>query len=92
MVTHELCFHRTATFEHRDAPSIFKNNARQLARMRFRHQRLVARDILGLREPMLTFKLLLHRCFVSISILRSMPARSAYPCACCTTASSFCFR
>lgn len=71
--THELCFHRTATFEHRDAPSIFKNNARQLARMRFRHQRLVARDILGLREPMLTFKLLLHRCFVSITILRSMP-------------------
>lgn len=69
--THELYFHRTATFEHRDAPSTFKRNARELARMRVRHQRLVARDILGLREPALTFKLLLHRFFASIAVLRS---------------------
>ena len=68
--THELFFHRTATFEHRDAPSTFKRNARQLARMRVRHQRLVARDIVGLREPALTFKLLLHRLFASVSMLR----------------------
>ena len=70
--THELFFHRTATFEHRDAPSTFKRNARQLARMRVRHQRLVARDIVGLREPVLTFKLLLHRLFASASMLRSL--------------------
>ncbi len=68
--THQLYFHRTATFEHRDAPSTFKRNTRELARMRVRHQRLVAHDILGLREPMLTLKLLLHRLFASISILR----------------------
>lgn len=68
--THQLFFHRTATFEHRDAPSTFKRNTRELARMRVRHQRLVAHDILGLREPMLTWKLLLHRLFASISILR----------------------
>lgn len=68
--THELFFHRTATFEHRDAPSTFKRNARQLARMRVRHQRLVAHDIVGLREPALTFKLLLHRLFASVSVLR----------------------
>ena len=68
--THELFFHRTATFEHRDAPSTFKRNARQLARMRVRHQRLVARDIVGLREPALTLKLLLHRLFASVSVLR----------------------
>jgi GT2 family glycosyltransferase len=68
--THQLYFHRTATFEHRDAPSTFKRNTRELARMRVRHQRLVAHDILGLREPMLTAKLLLHRLFASISILR----------------------
>ena len=68
--THQLYFHRTATFEHRDAPSTFKRNARELARMRVRHQRLVAHEILGLREPTLTFKLLLHRLFASVSILR----------------------
>lgn len=68
--THELYFHRTATFEHRDAPSTFKRNTRELARMRVRHQRLVAHDILGLREPVLTLKLLLHRLFASVSILR----------------------
>ena len=68
--THELFFHRTASFEHRDAPSTFKRNARQLARMRVRHQRLVARDIVGLREPALTFKLLLHRLFASVAMLR----------------------
>jgi len=68
--THQLYFHRTATFEHRDAPSTFKRNTRELARMRVRHQRLVAHDILGLREPMLTLKLLLHRLFASVSILR----------------------
>jgi GT2 family glycosyltransferase len=68
--THLLYFHRTATFEHRDAPSTFKRNTRSLARMRVRHQRLVAHDIVGLREPALTFKLLLHRFFASISVLR----------------------
>jgi GT2 family glycosyltransferase len=68
--THQLYFHRTATFEHRDAPSTFKRNPRALVRMRLRHQRLVAHDVLGLREPMLTLKLLLHRLFASATILR----------------------
>ena len=69
--THELFFHRTASFEHRDAPSTFKRNALELARMRERHRRLVARDIVGLREPALTFKLLLHRLFTSAFLLHS---------------------
>lgn len=68
--THQLFFHRTANFEHRDAPSTFKRNTRELARMRVRHQRLVAQQIVGLHEPELTAKLLLHRLFASISILR----------------------
>jgi GT2 family glycosyltransferase len=75
--THRLYFHRFATFEHRDAPSTFKRNTRELARMRVRHQRLVAHDILGLREPALTWKLLLHRLFASVSILRQR--RPAWP-------------
>ena len=69
--THELFFHRTASFEHRDATSTFKRNARQLARMRVRHRRIVARDIVGLREPALTFKMLLHRLFTSACLLRN---------------------
>jgi GT2 family glycosyltransferase len=71
--THRLFFHRTATFEHRDAPSSFKRNARELARMRLRHQRLIARDLLGIPEPVLTLKLLLHRLFASVSVLRQHP-------------------
>jgi len=73
--THQLYFHRTATFEHRDAPSTFKRNARELARMRVRHQRVVAHDIVGLREPALTCKLLLHRLFASVNILRQRAPR-----------------
>ncbi len=69
--THELFFHRTASFEHRDATSSFKRNARQMARMRVRHQRVIARDIVGLREPGLTLKLFLHRLFTSACLLRS---------------------
>lgn len=68
--THRLYFHRTATFEHRDASSIFKKNVRELMRMRIRHQRMVARDILAVREPILTLKLFLHRAFASVAILR----------------------
>lgn len=69
--THELYFHRTASFEHRDAPSTFKKNALQLARMRMRHRRIVARDIIGVCEPALTFKMLLHRLFSSACLLRN---------------------
>jgi hypothetical protein len=38
--------------------------------MRLRHQRVVARDILRIREPMLTLKMLLHRAFASVWTLR----------------------
>jgi glycosyltransferase involved in cell wall biosynthesis len=68
--THRLFFHREARFIHNDAPSTFKRHRRALARMRLRHQRVVAREILGLRGPALTLKLLLHRLFVSAVLLR----------------------
>jgi GT2 family glycosyltransferase len=69
--THQLFFHRVADFEHRDAASAFKRNLRQLAKMRLRHQRVVAREILGLGEPLLSWKLLLHRLFATAVVLRS---------------------
>ena len=68
--THQLFFHRSADYEHRDAASVFKRNPRQLAKMRVRHQRVVARDILGVCEPVLTLKLLLHRLFATAIVLR----------------------
>jgi len=68
--THQLFFHRAADFEHRDAASAFKRNPRELARMRVRHQRVVAREILGLGEPLLTWKLLLYRLFATVIALR----------------------
>lgn len=68
--THRLYFHATALFDHFDAPSSFKRNHRQLARMRIRNQRLIARDVLGLRGPKLELQLLAHRLFATISVLR----------------------
>jgi GT2 family glycosyltransferase len=68
--THQLFFYRQATYEHRDSSSPHKRNARALARTRMRNQRLVAREIMGLREPALTAKLLLHRLFVTLYLLR----------------------
>ncbi len=71
--THQLFFHRAALFEHRDAPSTWKRNHRQLARSRLRNQRQVAREILGLRPFELAWKLLLHRLFVTAYLLLRRP-------------------
>ena len=68
--THRLYFHRDAPFEHRDAPSEWKRNAGALARSRIRNQRMVARDILGFSGPLFELKLLLHRLFVTVYLLR----------------------
>lgn len=42
-------------------------------RMRHRHQRRVASDVMGVAEPALTLKLLLHRLLASIAVLRDRP-------------------
>lgn len=69
--THELYFHHSACFEHHDAPSRFKRDPRKLTRMRWQNQKIVARDVMKIREPMLTLKFLLHRLFVSANTLRT---------------------
>lgn len=66
--THRLLFHRGATFEHRAATSKFKRNARALAQMRVRHRRLIAREIMGLPAPELTWKLLLYRLSIAAGL------------------------
>jgi len=65
-----LYFHRTALFQHHDAPSSYKRDPRALLRQRLRNQRLIAHDILQVSEPLLTLKMLLHRVFVSYCVLR----------------------
>jgi GT2 family glycosyltransferase len=67
---HQVFFHSTALFEHDDAPSSWKRDLVPLARSRIRNQRAVARDVMGFSGPAFEFKLLLHRIFVTIYLLR----------------------
>jgi len=67
---HRIFFHRTALFDHDDAPSSWKRDWVALARSRVRNQRLVARDIMGFSGPLFEWKLFLHRLFVTIYLLR----------------------
>jgi GT2 family glycosyltransferase len=69
--THRLYFHARARCQHRDgATTRQRGPAAQLARMRIRNQRIVAQEVLGLRGPVFELKLLLHRLFASISVIR----------------------
>ena len=65
-----LFFHTSARFEHHDATSSWKRDFREMARHRIRNQRSVAREILGFSGPGFEFKLLLHRLFVTVYLLR----------------------
>lgn len=65
-----LYFHRDAVYAHNSRPSKFKNDHRTLARNRIRNQRAVAVDVLGRGGPVFKVKFLLHRLFISLSILR----------------------
>jgi GT2 family glycosyltransferase len=65
-----LYFHASARFAHHDATSSWKRDFRGMARNRIRNQRLVAREILGFTGSGFEAKLLLHRLFVTIYLLR----------------------
>ena len=67
---HRLYFHRDAVFQHHDATSTWKRDQRTLARSRIQNQRRVAREILGFSGLQFEAKLLLHRLFVSVYLLR----------------------
>jgi GT2 family glycosyltransferase len=69
--THKLFFRKDAPYEHNHQPSSAKSDRRALARMIVRHQRMMARDVLGLRSFSLLWKLTLHRLFQTIAVLRS---------------------
>jgi GT2 family glycosyltransferase len=65
-----LYFHKTALFQHHDAPSSYKRDPRALLHQRLHNQRRIAREILRIPEPALTLKMLLHRLFISVCVLR----------------------
>ncbi len=68
--THRLYFHTTARCGHRDGTNSLKRDILGLARQRIRNQRIVARDVMGLRGFSLAWKFLLYRLFASLTILR----------------------
>jgi hypothetical protein len=68
--THRMYFHAGALCEHRCGTNPLKSDPGVIARMRLRNQRLVASEVLGLSGPFFETKLLLHRLFASISIVR----------------------
>jgi GT2 family glycosyltransferase len=69
--THRLYFHKIARCQHRDGAAVRRTvDVRELARMRIRNQRIVAREVLGMRGPVFELKLLLHRVFATVSMLR----------------------
>lgn len=68
--THRLFFHKTASCLHRDGSNSLKRDVTGLARQRVRNQRLVACDVLGCSGPVFEMKLLLHKLFASVAVLR----------------------
>jgi GT2 family glycosyltransferase len=72
--THRLFFHTTARYDHFPSESPAKSDRRRLARMRMRNQELVAREVLGMGGWSLQWKMLFHRFFTSIFLLRFRPA------------------
>jgi GT2 family glycosyltransferase len=71
--THRLFFHTTAHYDHFPSESPAKSDRRRLAQMRMRNQQLVARDVMGVSSGTLRWKMLLHRFFTSIFLLRFRP-------------------
>lgn len=68
--THRLYFHTRARCSHREGTNSLKRDHVGLARQRIQNQRLVARDVLGLRGLRLAWKFFLHRLFASFTIVR----------------------
>jgi len=68
--SHKLFFHASALFQHHDAPSEFKRNPEQMARMRIRNQRVVTKDVLQLSGRVFEIKFFLHRLFSTVALLR----------------------
>jgi len=69
--THRLYFHVQARCSHREGMNSLKRDYLGMARQRIKNQRIVARDVMGLRGFSLAWKFFLHRLFATIAILRT---------------------
>jgi GT2 family glycosyltransferase len=72
--THRLLFHTTANYDHFPSDSPAKSDRRRLGQMRMRNQQRVAREVLGMDGWSLQWRMLLHRFFSSIYLVRFRPA------------------
>jgi len=72
--THRLFFHTTARYDHFPRESPAKTNRRDLGQMRIRNQQTVAREVMGMSGLSLQWKMLLHRLFISLFLIRFRPA------------------
>lgn len=72
--THRLYFHTTANYDHFPSESPAKRDRKKLGQMRIRNQKLVAREVMGVDGLKLQWKMLLHRLFTSVYLLRFRPA------------------
>ncbi len=68
--THRLYFHAGAICDHRWGTNSLKRDLGEIARMRIRNQRIVAREVMGLSGLKFEAKMFLHRLFATVSILR----------------------
>lgn len=68
--SHRLYFRADAPYLHNSRPSSAKSDRRALARMHIRHQRLIARELLGYHGFALAWRLTLHRFFQTFALLR----------------------
>jgi glycosyltransferase involved in cell wall biosynthesis len=68
--THRLYFHTRARCSHREGTNSLKKDFVGLARQRIQNQRVVAREVLGLRGLPLAWKFFLHRLFATFTIVR----------------------
>lgn len=69
--THKLFFHRYAAYQHLDETGDWKKDVIALTRLKWKNQKKVAREILGLSGWPLLWKFFLHRLFVTFSILKN---------------------
>ncbi|MBI2497856.1 MAG: glycosyltransferase [Opitutae bacterium] len=70
-----LYFAANCPIEHHSLPSVFKRDPAALTAGKLRNMGVVAREILGLRGPVLGWRLFLHRLFLTAATLRTRPPR-----------------
>lgn len=75
--THRLYFCGEAPYLHHEPPTTAAKDPLIRSRMIVRHQKLFARELMGLRGFSLAWKTVLHRIFQTVALARARPPRTA---------------